>query len=483
MLALSYPVRISVLAAYLGQLLMVMAILTAVPAAVAFWLGDVDLGLRYIAVITALLGVGYLGSRIPGPEDIQTNEAMAVTALIFLIGSLVYSWPVTAAGLTFADAWFETISGLTTTGLSTGGSLAHRPATFLFARAWMQWTGGLGIIVLSLAAMIKPGLAAKRMGDLEDYEEDLVGGTRANARRVLAVYALLTLAAVVLLWTLTGSLFRALLYALATVSTGGFAPHDASLAALDSFWAQGTVTVFAMAGALPLILYRRFPKEHLRTVLQDRQLQGLIVLGLLTTLVLGFILWRLEGFVWPEALAQGVLNALSAQSTAGFSSMEIAERAPAAKLTLIFAMLVGGGVGSTAGGIKILRLLIILKMVHFMILKTSQTRQAVIDPELAGNRLEAEEIQQVFGLVSAYVLLIGLSWAPFIYLGYDPLDALFEVVSAVGTVGLSSGVTTGELPKLLKAVLGADMLLGRLEIFAWLVVFYPRTWLGRRMEG
>jgi trk system potassium uptake protein TrkH len=153
------------------------------------------------------------------------------------------------------------------------------------------------------------------------------------------------------------------------------------------------------------------------------------------------------------------------------------------KLFLIFSMLMGGGVGSTAGGFKLLRLLIVVSVFRLILLRTCLPRHAVIAPRLAGRRLQDEEIHAAMLLILLFVVVAVFSWLPFVVMGYDPLDSLFEVVSATGTVGLSVGVTNAALAPLLKGILCVDMLMGRLEIIACLVLLYPRTWFGRRMEA
>lgn len=482
MSALSYSVRMQVIFKYVGQLSVVLAALTVVPLLVSIYFSDWEVSGRYAAVIIGVAVLGMLLSRLSVPDTIQTNEAMVITALIFLIASLVLVWPMMAAGLSFTDAWFETVSGLTTTGLSTIRSVEAMPPAFQFARSWMQWTGGLGIVVLSLATMIKPGPVAKRIGDVEDYEKDLVGGTRANARRVLRIYVVLTLGAVLVVWPLCGDLFVAVGYALTSVSTGGFAPHDASLAGLPGVWSQLAVITFSLSGALPLIMYHRARHGRWRTIAADRQVRTLIVLGCLWTVSLTLVFWLHEHFEWWPALRHGVLNALSAQSTAGYSSLDMAERTPAVKLILILGMIIGGGMGSTAGGIKVMRLLIILRLGQLIVRRTSMPRQAVTHLSLGPHRLKADEIQQALFLVLLFFCGIVLSWIPFLLLDNAPLDGLFEVVSAMGTVGLSSGISDASLHPLLKLILCVDMLLGRLEIVAWLVFFYPATWLGSRRK-
>ena len=152
-------------------------------------------------------------------------------------------------------------------------------------------------------------------------------------------------------------------------------------------------------------------------------------------------------------------------------------------LILIFSMLVGGGVGSTAGGFKLLRLLIPVHVFRLLLLRTCLPKHAVTETRLAGRRLLDEEIKSALLLILLFIVVVALSCFPFIAMGYDPLDSMFEVVSATGTVGLSVGLTNVALPAVLKGILCVDMLMGRLEIIAWLVMLYPWTWLGRRMEG
>jgi trk system potassium uptake protein TrkH len=479
--ALQYSVRFRPVLKYFGQLCIVLALLTLVPLVVSILLGDYRVTLRYAIVVVGVFLMGFFLQRLPTPKRIQTNEAMVVTALIFLFAPLVMTWPTMASGLSFIDAFFETISGVTTTGLSVTASVADKPAIFLFSRAWMQWVGGLGIVILFVATMIRPGLAAKRIGDLEEYDEDLIGSTRTHARRMLIVYSILTGFGVIVLGMLGAGWFNGVIYSFAAVSTGGFSPHDASLAGLPSQWLQVVVIVLSVAGSIPLVLYFRSFREGGRLLIRDRQLQGLLIAGLVVSLLMALFLTR-DGFGSTQALYHGVLNAFSAQSTAGFSTLDISQLNAGARLTLIFSMFLGGGVGSTAGGIKILRLLILGQLLYVFLQRPGMPRQAVAEASLGRRRLEMDEIQNALSIVLVFLALAGISWLIFVGMGHNPLDSLFEVVSAIGTVGLSSGISAPDLHPVLKGVLCADMLLGRLEIIAWIVLFYPRTWSGRRMQ-
>jgi trk system potassium uptake protein TrkH len=483
MRALRYAIRPQPILKYFGQLCFVLALLTFVPLIVALVAGDFPVSRRYGVVIAAVLALGLGLGRLPAPKQLQSNEAMVITALMFLFTPLIMTWPTMASGLTFLEALFETVSAVTTTGLSVTATVSDKPTTFLFARAWMQWVGGLGIVVLSLATLIQPGLVAKRLGDHEDYEDDLAGGTRARARLVFSVYAALTAGGILVMGLLGSGWFNAVLYTLAAISTGGFAPHDASLAGLPNPAAQAAVILISVAGGVSLLLYQRTFRDGARTIARDRQLQGYLAVGAFMTLLLAGTLHLQNGLPWREALGHGALNALSAQSTAGFASLDLAEVDAASKLVLTASMFLGGSLGSTAGGIKILRLLIVVRLIHLLVLRAGMPRNAVMEARLGGRRIESEEIQNALCLILVYVLFTVISWGPFVALGYDPFESLFEVVSAIGTAGLSAGIAGPELPGLLKGVLCIDMLLGRLEIMAWLILLAPGTWLGKRREA
>jgi trk/ktr system potassium uptake protein len=480
---LRYAVRPGVVLKYVGQLCLVLAALTAVPLAVSIADGDGTAAWRHALATAALAMLGSVLARRPAPTGVQPNEGLVIVAATFLLAALAASYALMAAGISFVDALFEAVSAVTTTGLSTRATLADAPPSFLFTRAWMQWYGGLGLVVLSLALVVKPGLVAKGLAATETHgEDDLVGGTRAHARRVLAVYVVLSATGIAGAWLTGIGPIDAVRYTFAAVSTGGFAPVDDSVAALGAA-AQTWIMLLCLAGAIPLTLYHRVFRQKQFVAVDVLQLAGIVGAAAVGAGLLIVSLRFVAGLPWSQALHHAPVLAFSAQSTAGFSSLPPAELDPDSKLVLIFQMLLGGGVGSTAGGFKLLRLLIVFAVLRLIVLRACVPRHAVVEPSLAGRRLQADEIQEALLIVLLFVGVVAFSWLPFVMLGYAPIDALFEVVSAVGTVGLSVGVTEAAMPLALKGVLCVDMLLGRLEILAWLVMFYRGTWFGRRMEA
>ncbi|MCU0841935.1 MAG: TrkH family potassium uptake protein [Thiobacillaceae bacterium] len=480
-LSLIHAVRWPVLACYLGQLALIVALMMAPPLAVAFAYGEHATGLRYVGVLSLLVAIGWPLARRPAPDQIQNNEAMVIVVLAFLITPLLMSWPLTAAGLSPLDALFEAVSAITTTGLTTLDAVADKPRGFLFARAWLQWCGGLGIAVLAVALLARHGLASRKLVESSGAEVQ-VSTTRAHARRVLLVYVLLTLAGTLLIRLAGLAPFDAVTHALAAVSTGGFSTFDRSLGGDLPTLVPYAVLSVSLLGAVSLPLYYLALRGGAGVLGRDAELRALIGFCLAGTLLLAVWFWQ-AGWAPLHALRHAGLLAVSAQTTAGFSSLEVAALDDFPKGLLILMMAAGGSVGSTAGGVKLLRVLILLRLAQTLLRRAAAPEHAVVEARLGGRRLEEEDITRALLVIVLFAAVVLLSWLAFLAHGHAPLDALFEVVSATGTVGLSAGLAGAHLPDFLKLVLCLDMLAGRLEIVALLVALYPRTWIGKRQEA
>lgn len=478
---LTYAVRPKVVAKYLGQLMIMLALLTVAPLIISLIFGEFAAGARLTAVITVLLATGIPAARLAPPGQIQTNEALVVVAGAFLISAALMTFPLMERGVAFQDALFEAVSAVTTTGLSALPTLDGRSHTFLFLRAWMQWFGGLGIAVLSVALLMSHHIANRQLTE-PISGENLVTTARTFARRIVAVYLTLTVTAILVLRLFTPDTLTAVDYILSTVSTGGFSPSDGGLATVGRWEARYCIILFAFLGAIPLVLYYHLFRRDWRKAWGDVELHGLLIAILASFTLLWLFMPAQAQTSRLETLAHTVFTAVSAQTTTGFSTMSINELGAAAKCVLILSMALGGCIGSTAGGIKILRLLIVLRLIQLALNRTALASHAVVTNRLGGRPLDEGDMIRTLLLIILFGIVVAASWFVFIAYGYDPLNSLFEVVSAAGTVGLSTGITRNTLEPALKAVLCADMLLGRLEVIALLVVLYPKTWIGNRAE-
>jgi trk system potassium uptake protein TrkH len=479
--ALRYAVRFRVLIRYFGRLCLIIAFLMLMPALVCLLSGDYRIAAAYLAGIGVLAGGGFLAGRLEGGRRIQTNEALVLAASSFLVAPAAAVIPFSLSGLPPVDAVFEAVSGITTTGLTMLDDVQAASPSLLFGRAWLQWYGGLGIVVFSLVLILPPGVVSRDMAGVGDIQDDLLGGVTAFARRALRIYIIMTGIAWLLLWAAGAGALNAVFYALSAVSTGGFAPHNDSAAALPAWPVTTVLMLIFLAGSFPMLLYIRLRQRSPVTGRINRQIIAIVV----SAAAVGAVMILDQALNRPGDLFEQAYHlfwlAFSAQTTSGFTTLPVSELGPASKLSLMVAMSVGGGLGSTAGGIKVIRLLAFLRLTRILIYQAQAARHAVLPARFMGRSLAESEIQKFLIVPLLFGAVVVVSWLPFTLCGYPAMDVLFDVVSATGTVGLSTGVTGKELPGLLKLVLCVDMLLGRLEIIAWLVVLSPKNWIGRRL--
>jgi trk system potassium uptake protein TrkH len=482
--ALVHAARVRVVAGTLAQLLITLGLLTVVPAALALGMDSEPLGLRLAVTAIALVAAGWLLMRQPGLDlariDLQWNEALAVTALAFTLAGTAMVWPLTASGLGVLDALFEAVSGVTTTGLTVLRNADEADPALLFLRAWMQWYGGLGIAVLTAALVMRHHASARRL--LETTGERLTSaGARQHARTVFLVYAAITVIAIAAVSLAGVAPFDAMLYALSAAGTGGFAPSDQSLAPLPGP-AIAVLSIVTLLTAVTLPLYAQVPRHGLRVLWQDVEARALFVLAAAVALSITVIVLLHQRLSLPEALGHGLALGISAQTDTGFSTFDVGGLAPAALVVLMLAMTIGGCTGSTAGGLKLIRVLLITKLVQLALRRTAIAERAVLHARLEGETVQPDMVTSTLQLLSLWLAVLLLSWLIFLLHGAPPLQSLFEVVSATANAGLSTGLTGSDLPAMLKVVLIVDMLFGRVEILALLVLLYPTTWIGRRRK-
>ncbi|MGC9529878.1 MAG: TrkH family potassium uptake protein [Candidatus Bipolaricaulaceae bacterium] len=424
-----------------------------------------------LAVFSGLGGgaalLGGLAHRLRPDRQLSADEALPLTAFGYLLFSLLGAIPFLGAG-SFLDGWFEAMSGITTTGLSVFVP-ESLPRSLVLFRALYQWVGGAGIVVISLALLRPPGRTALALYGAEYGQQNLAGNVRHTARRVAFVYLSLTAAGLVTFWAVGMTPFDAVCHVLATLSTGGFSPHSGSIGHYTSPALQAAVTVFMLCGAVSLPLFWLVGVGKARRTLGDRQLWALVA----TSLLIGGLVAGVLG-----SAGAGLFQGVSAVTTTGFSSVPTQELPGAARWALILGMVAGGCGGSTAGGIKLFRLLAMLAMVRWLFSRARLPQEAQVPFRIAGERFAGDEVQGIAAYVITYLGVLVAATLALVYSGYDLSAALFEAASAQGTVGLSVGVTSGAAPVGVKLLLVSLMWMGRLEVVP--VILLLRRLGGRR---
>lgn len=427
-------------------------------------------------VFLGLAIVCYLGGRAWRPATVtepSTRDGLVVAALSYLlfafVGAVAY-----ASTTGFVDGFFEAMSGFTTTGLSVVDP-SVLPRSLLFFRSYSQWVGGAGIIVLVIAFLPTPRAALVHLYSSEFKDENVLGNIVATTRLVFKIYGALTALALLAYMAVGMTGFDALLHALSTISTGGFSPHPSSIGHYPGIETKLVVCVFMIVGAISFPLYYRACRQGLREFAGNAELRALLLLTMV-----GLVL-ALNFSDSPRDVVDGLFHTVSALTTTGFNVTDTQSWPEGLRMFATVLMVVGGSSGSTAGGLKLFRVLILIAVARWYIIRALLPSEAHVPARLGERVLQEDDVRNATGLVTLHVGILGLSTILLTMADFAPSVALFESASALGTVGLSAGVTAASLPMWTKAVLVFDMWAGRLEILPLLILFYPRTW--RRFGG
>ncbi len=470
-------------AAYLGRLMLVTGLLMLAPACFALlepaWSGVWQYGLTALF----LMGIGFVLQRyvhLHKKDVLQANEAMVIVSLIFLFMPAVFAIPMSTHGVGYLAAFFQIVSDITTTGMEVLPK-GYLPVSFWLTSAWLQWIGGLGITVLSLGLVSSQMLNIRRLSGVLDVDSQQQQVRITDyVRSVLLVYIIITLTTFSALLIAGQSIVQSAIFSMAAVATGWCAPARVSI---DDFngYVQVIIAIASIAGAITIgsyvLLYQKRWRDFLRDV-EFRLLLSFIFFGML---VIGLALYFSGMPIWT-AFSKAFFLSTSAQTTAGFSPMNINTLSGFVLVVLIMLMFIGGSVGSTAGGIKLVRAWLTLKIVGHILRSTRMPVHVVNPLRMEGRAVPVQVLLNTLAIVMLTLLVMTLSWLAFLAVGYPALPSLFNVVSAISTVGLSTGAINASTPTALKLVLCADMLFGRLEFVALLVLLAPRTWLGHRLR-
>ncbi|HIP99568.1 TPA: TrkH family potassium uptake protein [Candidatus Bipolaricaulota bacterium] len=443
----------------LGYLLLILAASTLAPALVAGLAGEWRELAWFIALGAGAGLLGELGVRTQPVRPLTEGEALPLTALAYLLFSLLGALPFLTVG-SFLDGWFEAASGITTTGLSVFTPEAL-PRSLILFRSLYQWLGGAGIVVISLALLLPPGRTALALYAAEYGGENLAGNVRLTARRVAWVYAALTGAGFFAYLAAGMGPFDAGVHVLSTISTGGFSPYSDSIGHYASPAVEGVVSLFMLAGAISFPLFWLLRPGKARAFLRERQLTMLFGLSLVLGLLVG-------GGI--GSLGAGFFQGISALTTTGFTTLPTPTLSPPARWLLLLGMVIGGCGGSTAGGVKLFRLLALLALVRWLLVRARLPREAEVPLRMLGENYPQEEALRMAAYILLYLGLLAVATAALVYWGYPPGDALFEAASAQGTVGLSMGIAGPGAPAGVKLILIALMWMGRLEVLPVLLL-------------
>ncbi len=404
-------------------------------------------------------------------EDVNLRQAMISAAFIWLSASFFSVVPfMEIAHMSLVDSYFESMSAWTGTGLTMMSHLETYPKILLFWRAWMQWLGGIGIVLVALTVLIRPGVAAARLYKAEARSERILPNLANTARVIFEIYFALTLLGAYLYYVNGMGPFDALTHSMTGLGTGGMSTHDASIGYFHSMSIEA-VTVFLMImGAVNFTVhYRVFRDRRIKPFFDDVQVRYMFLFLIPAIALVAYGLIQTGDSV-ADSFRQAVFHSVSAITCTGFDITNLSKYPELSKLILGLLMVVGGGAGSTAGGIKLIRFTLMYQSLKWTVQQSLLPKGAIIRRKVGNYVFTTEDLQEVSGFTITYLafLLAGTLYI-MVRVGAPFVNAFFEAASAQGNVGLSVGITSPALPVDVKLLLIFLMWVGRLEIFSVLV--------------
>jgi trk system potassium uptake protein TrkH len=397
-----------------------------------------------------------------------------------LCGALPFYFSHTVSG--FTDAFFESMSGITTTGTTVLGNLDRIPNGILFWRSLLQWLGGTGIIVFSLALLPLLGGGAAQLLDAESTtfaHDKFRPKVTQIAKRFLGIYLLLTLILIVLLWMGPMDWFDAICHGFTTLSTGGFSTRSESISYWDSVYVESIITLFMIVGAINFsLLYVLVMRGNFKKFFKDEELRWFLAVIAVASLVVGAGLFYEKEYDLIHAIRNAGFQVVSVITTTGFSTGNFSVWGHSYLIVFLLLMIVCGCAGSTSGGLKMVRAVVLAKNTLYEFERLIHPR-AIIPVRLNGLALSFSDVQRLLAFAFLYLIVVLVSWGVLTLTGLPFTDALGAAVSSIGNVGPGLGKlydSFSGISVFAKWYLSFLMVVGRLEIFTVLIIFTPGFW-------
>jgi len=437
------------------------------------------------AAITETFGlILFFGFRIRNNDHISAREGISIVALGWIATGVFSALPFYFGNAfdNFTDSFFESVSGITTTGASVMTNIEGVTASLLLWRSFIQWLGGMGIIVLSLAILPLLGVGGMQMYKAEvpsPIPDKLKPRIRDTAMILWKVYAGITIAEVIFLMLGDMSVYDALNHAFTTMPTGGFSTKNLSIAHYDSVYIETVIIIFMMLAGINFSLHYQMILGKPLAFWKDSECRFFICFVLIVTLILTIDIYPVYDSI-GKALRFASFQVVSIVTTTGYGSADYELWPSMSQMILLLCMFIGASAGSTGGGMKCMRLMIYFKYCYKELISLIHPR-AVTQIKLNGQPVSSEVVSSVLGFLGLFVGLFAISSVLLAAMGVDLVTAFSAVASAIGNIGPGLG-TVGptknyaSLPALGKWLLVWCMLLGRLEIYTIIILLIPEFW-------
>ena len=418
---------------------------------------------------------------------LRLRDGFLVVALFWTVLGLAGALPLVladASSLSFTDAAFESVSGLTTTGSTVMVGLDALPASILFYRQQLQWLGGMGIIVLAVAILPMLGVGGMQLyraetpGPIKDAK--LTPRIKETAKVLWLVYVGLTVLCAIA-YALAGmGPFDAVMHSFSTVSTGGYSPYDASFGYFDSALLEMIAVVFMILGGTNFALhFAVLRRRSLLPYLGDAEFRTYLgVLTLVAAVTVGYLYAHRVFDAFGDDFHHGVFQVVSITTSTGFTTASFADWPLFLPVLLLFASFIGGCASSTAGGLKVIRVLSLFKQGHRSVRRLLHPN-SVMTVRIGGHMLDDSVLEGIWGFFAAYIFSFAVGMLGLMAFGLDQVTAFSAVAACINNLGPGLGEVASNFRSLAegpKWILVFAMLLGRLEVFTLLVLLTPEFW-------
>ncbi|MEK9545575.1 MAG: potassium transporter TrkG, partial [Pelagibacteraceae bacterium] len=464
----------------LGILQIILGIFMLIPIIAQFFYAEIDSSFFGASIITIIFGTLFFLSNLDHDKKLNLQQAFLLTALSWLSIAIFGSLPFIFSNLnlSFTDSFFESMSGITTTGSTILSNLEITPKSILLWRAILQWLGGIGIIVMAITLMPIMNVGGMQLFKISsnDTSEKILPKSKEISLRLIYIYSSLTILCALTYWIFGMNIFDSLTHSMTTIATGGFSNYNDSIGYFNSIPIEISAMLFIILGSLPFIVYIKFINGNKKIFTSDIQIRTFVRIILIAITVLSIYLIFYDGNKFN--LRSIFFNVISILTGTGYVNAEFDSWGSFALVLFLALMFIGGCAGSTTCGVKIFRIQILYLFISNQLKKIIYPK-GVFVMKYDKNVIDNKFISSIISFIYLYFVIFFILAALLSLTGLDFVTAISGAATSISNVGPGLGNIIGPngnfstLPDMSKWILTLGMILGRLELFAILVLFIP----------
>ena len=469
----------------LGILQVILGLAMIIPIIIQFIYNELDSSFISSGIITIIFGILFFLSNLDHDKKLNLPQAFLLTALSWLSIAVFGSLPFIFSNLelNITDAFFESMSGITTTGSTIITNLNVAPKSILLWRAILQWLGGIGIIVMAITLMPIMNVGGMQLFKISsnDTAEKILPKSKEISLRLIFIYSILTFSCAFFYKIFGMNFFDSLTHSMTTIATGGFSNYNQSIGYFDSILIETTAMIFILLGSLPFIAYLKFLNGNKKIFFSDTQIKTFFKVVFFSIIILFIYLLILNQSLLEISIRSVAFNVISILTGTGYVTKDFNQWGDFPLIFFLILMFIGGCAGSTTCGIKIFRVQILY---HFLVnqLKKIIYPRGIFIIKYDKSNIDDKFMSSVIAFIYLYIIIFFALTAILTLTGLNFVTAISGAATSISNVGPGLGDTIGpngnfaSLSNASKWALSVGMILGRLELFAILVLFVPSFW-------